>query len=363
MPDSCLKKVLVTGGAGFIGSTLVNRLLLNPLYEVFNIDKLTYSSNLISINQQLMKLGELSSNRYHFYKVDLFDQDEIEEIIYQISPDLIFNLAAETHVDRSIDKPIDFINSNIIGTYNLLHSSYKYWSSLTNDLQEKFRFIHISTDEVFGSLSDSGHFNELTPYSPRSPYSASKASSDHLVRAWNHTYNFPSIVTNCSNNFGPWQFPEKFIPVVIIKATSGSSIPIYGAGLNIRDWLYVEDHIDALLLVSETGIIGETYCIGGSSEITNNELVMKICKILDNLKPQKYPYSNLITHVKDRPGHDYRYSIDSSKISNDLGWKKKYQFDVALTNTIEWYINNLEWCEMIMKRSGFKGERLGSNSK
>ena len=276
-------------------------------------------------------------------------------------PEIIFHLAAESHVDRSIDNPSDTIKSNIIGTFNLLEAARKYWNKLNPDKQNSFRFIHISTDEVFGSLKSQGFFNEITRYDPQSPYSASKASSDHLVKAWNRTYGLPTIITNCSNNFGPWQFPEKFIPTIILKSINNEAIPIYGKGGNIRDWLFVEDHINALMSVAINGKPGINYCIGGNTEINNLRLVNIICEILDQLKPKKTNYKNQISFVEDRPGHDFRYAINTEFISKELLWKPKYNFDEAIKVTIEWYLNNINWCNSVMRNSSFYGQRLGIN--
>ena len=332
--------ILVTGGYGFIGSNLIKKLLLNKNYQIFNIDKLGYASNVNSIAESLNLNNQ---ERYKFYKLDLKNFHELCEIINLIKPDLIMHLAAESHVDRSINSPWEFIESNVIGTYNLLEASRSYFNKLNGSKKSNFRFHHISTDEVFGSLSDIGTFSEKTPYDPRSPYSASKASSDHLVRAWHHTYNFPIIITNCSNNFGPWQYPEKLIPLTISKAINLQTIPIYGDGSNVRDWLFVDDHVDALIISAIKGEIGETYCIGGFGERTNLQVVKKICDILDVFCPQNIKYSELMSFVKDRPGHDKRYSINSEKIQSKLNWYPKYSFDEALEKTIKWYLENKEF--------------------
>ena len=332
--------ILVTGGYGFIGSNLIKKLLLNKNYKIFNIDKLGYASNINSIAESLNLNNQ---ERYKFYKVDLKNFHELCEIINLIKPDLVMHLAAESHVDRSINSPWEFIESNVIGTYNLLEASRSYFNKLNEGKKSNFRFHHISTDEVFGSLSDIGTFSEKTPYDPRSPYSASKASSDHLVRAWHHTYNFPTIITNCSNNFGPWQYPEKLIPLTISKAINLQTIPIYGDGSNVRDWLFVDDHVDALIISATKGEIGETYCIGGFGERTNLQVVKKICDMLDVFCTQKIKYSELISFVNDRPGHDKRYSINSEKIQSQLNWYPKYSFDEALEITIKWYLENKEF--------------------
>ena len=327
-------KILVTGGCGFIGSNLLSKLLSNKDFSIFNIDKLGYASNSI-FNKNLIK-----KSNYHFYKLDLIKDEELDIVFKKIKPDLVMHLAAESHVDRSISSSRIFIESNIIGTYNLLESTRKYYESLDSKKKLQFRFHHISTDEVFGSLDEDGKFSEETPYDPRSPYSASKASSDHLVRSWFHTYDLPIIITNCSNNFGPWQYPEKLIPLTILKANKSEKIPIYGDGSNIRDWLYVEDHVDALILAATKGEIGETYCIGGFGEKTNLEVVKNICQILDVLSPKEIEHSQLISFIKDRKGHDKRYSINPSKIQSKLNWQPKYSFEEALLKTIKWYLSS-----------------------
>ena len=350
--------VLVTGGAGFIGGALIRKLLMSKKYNVFNLDKLTRRSDLSSINQLLKKNPDFKQ-RYKFFKADLLDLEILNEIVNKACPDLVFHLAAESHVDRSIDSPKEVIENNILGTYNLLESIRKYFNLLNNQRKNHFRFHHISTDEVFGSLGDKGRFNESSIYDPRSPYSASKASSDHLVSAWFHTYGIPSIITNCSNNYGNWQFLDKLIPLVILKSLSGEPIPIYGDGMNVRDWLHVDDHIDALLLVANNGEIGQKYLIGGSNEKTNKEIVISICNYLDLIRPKKDSYKKLIMYVSDRPGHDYRYSIDSSLIREKLGWTEKINFEKGLEETISWYLDNLNWCKNISSRSGYIGQRLG----
>ena len=349
------KKILVTGGYGFIGSALIRKLLTETNSFVFNLDKFGQVSDDTSI-KKVLNQGHNFIERYKFYKVDLFDFESLENIFNDIKPDLVFHLAAESHVDRSIDSPSQFINSNIIGTFNLLEIIRKY---LKENFIDNFKLLHISTDEVFGSLSDIGKFNESTSYDPKSPYSASKASSDHLVRAWRHTYKLPLIVTNCSNNFGEWQFPEKLIPLSIQKIINGKRIPIYGNGLQIRDWLYVEDHIDALLLISEKGKINEDYCIGGNSEITNIDLINKISRIINKNSIYKHSINNLISFVEDRPGHDTRYAIDFNKIHNDLGWKPKYDFDQSLEKTINWYLHNQEWSKGVLEKAAYNTQRLG----
>jgi len=327
-------KILVTGGCGFIGINLLNKLLSNNDFSIFNIDKLGYASNSL-FNKKLS-----NKTNYHFYQLDLIKDKELDIIFEKIKPDLVMHLAAESHVDRSISSPRIFIESNIIGTYNLLESSRRYYESLNIEKKLQFRFHHISTDEVFGSLDEDGKFSEETPYDPRSPYSASKASSDHLVRSWFHTYGLPIIITNCSNNFGPWQYPEKLIPLTILKANKSEKIPIYGDGSNIRDWLYVEDHVEALILAATKGEIGETYCIGGFGEKTNLEVVKNICQILDVLSPKEIEHHELITFIEDRKGHDKRYSINPHKIQSKLDWEPKYSFEEALLKTIKWYISS-----------------------
>ena len=355
------KNIIITGGAGFIGKSLIIKLLQETETTIFNLDKLNYSSDLEGINQLFNKKNYQEIKRYKFFQIDLKQKKDLKNLILKIKPDLVFHLAAETHVDRSIDEPNIFFESNVMGTLNLLEACRNYWNSLSKVKKENFRFVHISTDEVFGTLPNIGYFDENSKYAPRSPYAASKASSDQLVRAWNYTYGFPTIITNCSNNFGPWQFPEKFIPLIINKALSKESIPIYGDGKNIRDWLFVDDHIDALILVGEKGLIGETYCIGGSGEETNLNIAKEVCNILDITKPIDFKYSKLLTFVEDRPGHDYRYAIDSNKLKEELNWKPKYNIKSGLKKTVEWYVQNLSWCQNVMQRSGYKGQRLGSN--
>ena len=309
-------KIVVTGGAGFIGSALVRHLIGQTGHDVLVVDKLTYAGNLASLT------SVKDDARYRFSKTDICDRAAIDEIFSNFKPDAIMNLAAESHVDRSIDGPVDFINTNIVGTYNLLEAAISYWSKLDRERAQKFRFHHISTDEVFGALTSEGRFVEETRYDPRSPYSATKAASDHLVRAWNHTYGLPILLTNCSNNYGPHQFPEKLIPLVTIRALAGESLPVYGQGLNVRDWLFVDDHAAALALILERGRVGETYNIGGDSECRNIDVVNLICDTLDKLKPRPKgrPHRELITFVADRPGHDFRYAIDCSKLKAELGW-------------------------------------------
>lgn len=351
-------KILVTGGAGFIGSAVVRHIIKNTENEVINIDKLTYAGNLDS-------LAEIEQNeRYHFAQVDICDAAALTQIFTDFAPDLVMHLAAESHVDRSIDGPAEFIQTNIVGTYTLLEVARQYWQSLEGQKKQKFRFHHISTDEVYGDLEGTTDlFTETTSYAPSSPYSASKASSDHLVRAWHRTYGLPVIVTNCSNNYGPYHFPEKLIPLVILNALDAMPLPIYGKGDQIRDWLYVEDHARALYKVVTEGTVGETYNIGGHNEKQNIDVVKTICKILDELKPQLnlQPYETLISFVKDRPGHDLRYAIDASKMANELDWKPEESFETGIRKTVEWYLNNLEWCRRVQDGS-YQRERLGVKS-
>ena len=348
-------KVLVTGGAGFIGSAVIRHIIKNTQDEVLNIDKLTYAGNLES-------LKEIDQNlRYTFKQIDICDHEALSLIFDEFKPDVVMHLAAESHVDRSIDGPAAFIQTNIVGTYSLLEVAKKYWLTLDENQKIKFRFHHISTDEVYGDLEGTTDlFTESTSYAPSSPYSASKASSDHLVRAWHRTYGLPVIITNCSNNYGPYHFPEKLIPLVILNALDAKPLPIYGKGDQIRDWLFVEDHARALYTVVTTGGVGETYNIGGHNEKQNIEVVKTICKILDELQPHinTEPYESLITFVKDRPGHDLRYAIDASKIKNDLDWVPKETFETGIRKTVEWYLNNLDWCRRVQDGS-YQGERLG----
>lgn len=348
-------KILITGGAGFVGSAVIRHIIQNTPNSVINLDKLTYASNLES-------LASVSNNsHYNFEKVDICNRSEVNRIFIQYKPDVVMHLAAESHVDRSIDCPAEFIQTNIIGTYNLLEVAYSYWQSLSRQKKQSFRFHHISTDEVYGDLiGTSDLFSETTAYAPSSPYSASKASSDHLVRAWHRTYGLPTIITNCSNNYGPYHFPEKLIPLIILNALEEKPLPIYGKGDQIRDWLYVEDHARALYQVLTQGKVGETYNIGGYNEKQNIDVVKKICQILDQLSPRKngQPYQDLITFVADRPGHDKRYAINASKITKELGWKPQETFETGIYKTIEWYLNHLDWCRRI-QNSSFHRERLG----
>lgn len=348
-------KILLTGGAGFIGSALIRHLIKNTQHTVINVDKLTYAGNLESL------AGISNSDRYIFEKLDICNADDMQLIFAKYQPDAVMHLAAESHVDRSIDGPGAFIQTNIVGTYVLLDVAKNYWQNLPNN--NNFRFHHISTDEVYGDLEDTGEFfTETTPYAPSSPYSASKASSDHLVRAWQRTYGLPTLISNCSNNYGPYQFPEKLIPLTILNALEGKPLPVYGKGLQIRDWLYVEDHARALICVLETGVIGETYNIGGHNEQRNIDVVHKICALLDELAP-KHPkdiksYADLITYVTDRPGHDQRYAIDASKIKHDLAWVPAETFETGLKKTIIWYLENQTWCTNVQDGS-YQRQRLG----
>jgi dTDP-glucose 4,6-dehydratase len=349
-------RVLVTGGAGFIGSAVVRRLLKESDVQVFNLDKMGYASDLTSIEEVLSELGERANDgagacRHQLLKVDLGDAQATAAAVRQANPDLVMHLAAESHVDRSISGPAAFLESNVIGTFNLLQAVRNHWESLEGERRQQFRLHHISTDEVFGSLGETGRFSEITPYDPRSPYSASKAASDHLVRAWHHTYGLPVVITNCSNNYGPWQFPEKLIPVVILKAAAEEPIPLYGDGLNVRDWLYVEDHVDALLLAACQGIVGRSYCVGGHGERDNRYVVESICQVLDELRPRATPHSQLITAVTDRPGHDRRYAIDPSLITKELGWQPRHSFEKALAFTVGWYLNQQPWCNKVSQKA------------
>ncbi len=347
-------KVIVTGGAGFIGSAVVRQYIKETDFEVVNLDALTYAGNLES-------LVDVSNNhRYSFEHVDIRNIADVQQVFKKHRPDAIMHLAAESHVDRSIDGPADFIQTNIIGTFNLLDVAKKYWDDLSGEKKEKFRFHHVSTDEVYGDLGNTGFFTENTAYEPSSPYSASKASSDHLVRAWHRTYGFPIVITNCSNNYGPYQFPEKLIPLITLNALEGKSLPIYGEGNQIRDWLYVDDHATALRLVLGSGKVGETYNIGGHNEKTNLEVVKIICTKLDGLLPKsKYvPHEKLIINVTDRPGHDIRYAIDAGKIERDLGWKPNETFESGIDKTIQWYLRSTEWCRHVQDGS-YMRKRLG----
>lgn len=348
-------KTIITGGAGFIGSAVIRHAIQHTDIEVVNLDKLTYAGNLES-------LAEVCNHpRYAFERIDICDRQAIDDLLQRHQPDAVMHLAAESHVDRSIDRPAAFIETNIVGTYTLLEATREYWMHSNSEKKNHFRFLHVSTDEVFGSLGEDGYFTETTPYQPNSPYSASKAASDHLVRAWHHTYGFPVVTTNCSNNFGPYQFPEKLIPLMILNALEGNPLPVYGKGANVRDWLYVEDHARALWLVLLQGKLGATYNIGGHNEKTNLDVVRSICDLLDELVPASSgkSYHEGITFVTDRPGHDYRYAIDAGKIAEELGWRPAESFDSGLRKTVHWYLNNHEWCRHVQDGS-YQRERLGT---
>ncbi|WP_290522444.1 dTDP-glucose 4,6-dehydratase [Alcanivorax sp.] len=350
-------KILVTGGAGFIGSAVIRHIIESTDDSVVNVDKLTYAGNLES-------LSEVSdSDRYVFEPVDICNQAELDRVFKTHRPDAVMHLAAESHVDRSIDGPAAFMETNIIGTYTLLEAARQYWSTLPEAAQQAFRFHHISTDEVYGDLDGPEDlFTETTPYAPSSPYSASKASSDHLVRAWLRTYGFPTVITNCSNNYGPYHFPEKLIPLMILNALEGKPLPVYGQGTQVRDWLYVEDHARALYKVATEGKVGETYNIGGHNEKQNIDVVHTLCDLLEELVPNKpeglNQYRDLITHVQDRPGHDLRYAIDASKIERELGWAPEETFETGIRKTVQWYLENSEWCQRVQDGS-YRRERLG----
>lgn len=350
-------KILITGGAGFIGSAVIRHVIKDAHNSVVNVDLLTYAGNLESL--ALVS----NSDRYSFEQVDICDRAELDRVFTEHQPDVVMHLAAESHVDRSIDGPADFIQTNIVGTYTLLEAARQYWLSLSDEHKTQFRFHHISTDEVYGDLDGPEDlFTEQTAYAPSSPYSASKASSDHLVRAWQRTYGLPTIITNCSNNYGPYHFPEKLIPLMILNALEGKPLPVYGDGQQIRDWLYVEDHARALYRVATQGIVGETYNIGGHNEKTNLEVVEVLCALLEELVPSKPEgvknYQDLITYVKDRPGHDIRYAIDAGKIERELGWVPQETFESGIRKTVEWYLNNKQWWSRVLDGS-YSRERLG----
>jgi dTDP-glucose 4,6-dehydratase len=350
-------RILVTGGAGFIGSALVRHLVGTTEHHVLNIDALTYAGNLSSV------APAANSNRYRFAQADICDRERIGALIAEFRPQVITHLAAESHVDRSIDGPSAFIQTNLVGTFTMLSAALDYWRSLPEDERSGFRFHHISTDEVFGALGPDGFFTEETAYDPRSPYSASKAGSDHLVSAWHHTYGLPTLVTNCSNNYGPYHFPEKLIPLMIIKCLAGEALPVYGQGQNVRDWLYVDDHVRALTAVFERGTPGESYMVGGRSERTNLGVVETICDRLDAIRPRAdgQSYRTQISFVADRPGHDFRYAIDASKLERDLGWAPQESFESGIDKTIRWYLDNEDWWRPILART-YSGERLGLKS-
>jgi dTDP-glucose 4,6-dehydratase len=346
--------VLVTGGAGFIGSALVTMLVRGHDTRVVTVDKLTYAGNLDS-------LADVANDpRHAFEQVDISDAPALRRVFETHRPRAVMHLAAESHVDRSIDGPADFIETNVVGTFTLLEEARRHWLALDGEARDRFRFLHVSTDEVFGSLGGTGRFDERTPYSPNSPYSASKAGSDHLVRAWHHTYGLPTLVTNCSNNYGPRQFPEKLIPLTILRALEGRSLPVYGRGENVRDWLYVEDHAAALVRVLDAGRVGETYAIGGDSERRNLDVVRAVCALLDELRPDARigTHASLIEFVEDRPGHDLRYAIDASKIRTELGWRPSETFESGLRRTVEWYLANDEWTTRV-RTGAYRLERLG----
>jgi dTDP-glucose 4,6-dehydratase len=346
-------KLLVTGGAGFIGSAVIRHVIRDTDWSVANIDKLTYAGNL----ESLAEAG--ASNRHCHYKTDIRDRAGVADVFREVRPDAVLHLAAESHVDRSIDGPAAFIETNVDGTYVMLDVALDYWRSLDQPARSRFRFQHISTDEVFGSLGTTGRFTETTPYEPTSPYSASKAASDHLVRAWHHTYGLPTLTTNCSNNYGPYQFPEKLIPLIVIRALRGERLPVYGKGENVRDWLHVEDHAEALTLVLREGRPGETYNVGGDSERRNIDVVRRICTLLDEMAPAAgSSHQELIEYVTDRPGHDARYAIDAGKIRRELGWTPRHDFTKGLRETVRWYLDNRGWWERVLS-GAYRGERLG----
>jgi len=347
-------KIFVTGGAGFIGGNFVLKQVLQESNEVLNFDKLTYAGNIDTLK------SVIGNDKYQFIQGDICQRSTVKNALSQFQPDVIINFAAESHVDRSIDGPFEFIQTNIVGTAVLLDEANNYYKTLTGEMKAGFRFLHVSTDEVFGSLGDDDYFTENTAYDPSSPYSASKASSDHLVRAWNRTFGLPILITNCSNNYGPYQFPEKLIPLMILNCLKEKSLPIFGKGDNVRDWLFVKDHCDAIYSVLTTGKLGETYNIGGNNEIQNIDIVKIICEKMDEYSPRKQGgnYEELITYVTDRPGHDFRYAIDASKISNELGWQPKENFETGIEKTILWYLENREWWQAIQDNT-YQQERLG----
>lgn len=345
-------RILVTGGAGFIGSALVRHLVRDVGAEVLNVDKLTYAGNLAS----LKPIDDLPSHR--FLRADICDRTAINEAFETFQPDYVMHLAAESHVDRSITGAGDFIQTNVNGTFTMLEAARQYWSSLPQERKATFKMLHVSTDEVYGSLGDSGLFEEVTPYDPSSPYSASKAASDHLATAWQRTYGLPVVISNCSNNYGPFHFPEKLIPLIILNALDRKPLPVYGTGSNVRDWLYVDDHARALWLIIREGRPGEKYNVGGRNERRNIDVVNRICSLLDELRPSDSPYSDLITLVADRPGHDARYAIDATKLETELGWKAQENFDTGIRKTVEWYLKNTWWWQPLRDRV-YSGERLG----
>jgi dTDP-glucose 4,6-dehydratase len=346
-------RLLITGGAGFIGSAVIRKVLRERLDEVLNLDLLTYAGNLDS-------LAEVQADpRYRFAQLDVADAAEVRGLLAEFQPDAVLHLAAESHVDRSIDGPAAFLHTNLIGTFTLLQESLRYWRTLPPESADRFRLLHVSTDEVFGTLGPTGHFTEDTPYQPSSPYAATKAGADHLARAWHRTYGLPVLTTNCSNNYGPYQFPEKLIPLMIQRALAGEPLPVYGNGEQVRDWLFVEDHAEALLTVLARGVPGETYAISGRTERQNLEVVRQVCRLLDELVPDpEGARSRLIRFVPDRPGHDLRYAIDPGKIERELGWRARESFDSGLRRTVHWYLDHQEWCERVQS-GAYRGERLG----
>jgi dTDP-glucose 4,6-dehydratase len=345
-------RIIVTGGAGFIGSAVCRHLVQERRWDVLSLDKLTYAAN-------LMSLAEVEGQpNYHFVRVDICDRVRLDSLFADFAPVAVMHLAAESHVDRSISNPADFIHNNITGTHTLLEASRAYWTKLESGAKRKFRFHHVSTDEVYGSLDGDALFQETTPYDPRSPYSASKAASDHLANAWHHTYGLPVLISNCSNNYGPFHFPEKLIPLITLNALEGKPLPVYGDGLNIRDWLYVEDHVRALVLVLTQGRVGHKYNVGGRSQRTNLQVVQNICDVLDELRPIDHSHRALIRFVPDRPGHDRRYAIDPSKIERELGWRAEETFESGIRKTVQWYLDHLEWWQPL-RTSVYGGERLG----
>jgi dTDP-glucose 4,6-dehydratase len=347
-----IQTFIVTGGAGFIGSAVVRYLISETEHQVCVLDSLTYAANLDSL------APVMENPRFTFIRADICDGPAIAKALARIQPDVIMHLAAESHVDRAIDGPHQFIETNVIGTYVLLQSALDYWRGLTKARQRAFRFHHVSTDEVFGSLASEGRFSEESPYRPNSPYSASKAASDHLARAWRHTYGLPVVMSNCSNNYGPCQFPEKLVPLTILNALEGKPLPVYGDGSNVRDWLFVEDHARALLLIAQQGRLGETYNVGGSSERRNIDVIRLICALLDRSHPQGAPHERLIEFVTDRPGHDQRYAVDATKLSSELGWRPQENFESGMARTVAWYIENERWWKAI-RAGSYRGERLG----
>jgi dTDP-glucose 4,6-dehydratase len=345
-------RILVTGGAGFIGSAVCRHLVLEKRWDVLNLDKLTYAANLASLS------AVQDDPHYRFVKGDICDRSTVDALFSDFAPDAVMHLAAESHVDRSISGSTEFIRTNVIGTHTLLEAARAYWSSLAGEARERFRFHHISTDEVYGSLGPAEFFHEFTPYDPRSPYSASKAASDHLVNAWHHTYGLPIVISNCSNNYGPFHFPEKLIPLIILNALEGKPLPVYGDGQNIRDWLYVDDHVRALVLVLTKGRVGHKYNVGGRNERTNLQVVQTVCDLLDELLPINHSRRELINFVADRPGHDRRYAIDPSRIERELGWAAKETFETGLRKTVQWYIDHPDWWQPLRTKV-YGGERLG----